>query len=311
MKYLYIYNYFAPYEEDLCHAEFRRVFHTPFSSRYFFTDQDYDYTRSVFIKERLTILHTASSVEEIIQALERDHLYYEDFKVIYYKNEITHQDYRESLAYARALSDPIAGTTDMEHPKVVFALTKFHDAYYFGLLERNMDWHKHEVKPHSYSHSLPLRVARTALNIGLGDRQGLSVIDPCCGVGTVVLEGLSMGLDIIGSDINRYVSYQGRLNLEYFGYDPLRITRKDMHEITQHYDLAIMDVPYGVYSNFSLEEQIDLVKAASSFCEELVVITHEKIDEGIRASGFTIMDQCVYKKSNFYRYLTYAKKVNQ
>jgi len=303
MKYLYIFNYFSQFEESLAHGEFRAVFNEDYQ-RYYFTDTDYPYTRSAFIKDRLTIFHQAQDVETIVEALYQDDLYYEDFKILYYKNKITHVDYQESLGWCRMLCDPIDGSTDLAHPKVEFALTKIHDTFYFGLLERNRDWHKHEDKPNSYSHSLPLRVARTAINLGIGQGSDMKIIDPCCGVGTVVLEGLSMGLDIYGSDINRWVAYQARGNLDYYGYDTSRIWKQDIHDITDHYDLAIIDVPYGVFSAFDQEARLDLIKATYHIADKVVIITHDNYIKEITAMGFKVIDQCYYRKSNFMRYLT-------
>ncbi|MBO6046377.1 MAG: hypothetical protein J6P61_01360 [Erysipelotrichaceae bacterium] len=303
MKYLYIFNYFSQFEESLAHGEFRAIFNEEYQ-RYYFTDIDYPYSRSVFIKERLTIWHEGQTIEELVEKLYQDNLYYEDFKILYYKNKITHVDYQESLRWCRRLSDPIDGSTDLVHPKVEFALTKIHDTFYFGLLEHNRDWHLHEDKPNSYSHSLPLRVARTAVNLGVGKESDLKIIDPCCGVGTVVLEGLSMGLNIVGSDINRYVAYQARGNLKYYGYDPERIWRQDIHDIKETYDLAIIDVPYGVFSAFDKEAQLDLIKATYKFAKKVVIISHDDYTKEIEAMGFTIINQCYYRKSNFMRYLT-------
>ena len=302
-KYMYVYKYYPQYEESMALCEFENIFHEPYE-KYFFTDYDYDYKRSVFIKERLTIFKESNDPEEIIAYLKDAHLYYENFKVIFYKNDEVHVPYEERLSLCHRLSEPIAGTTKLHEPDVELAITKLNNIYYFGLLERNRDWHRYEVKPHSYSHSLPLKVARCALNLGVGNDLSQSIIDPCCGVGTVVLEGLAMGLNIRGSDINRWVSYKARLNLEHFGYDPLLIEKKDIHDIKEQYDLCILDVPYGVYSNCSVDDQLLLINATKSFCKRLVVITHENYKERIASLGFVIRNQCMYKRGNFERYIT-------
>jgi tRNA G10 N-methylase Trm11 len=305
-KYLYVYNYYPQFEESMALMEFRNIFHADYE-KYHFTDIDFDIKRSVFIKARLTIFHEATTIPELIALLEKDDLYYEDFKVEYYKNDITHYDYQRSLKEASMLSEPIPGTTDLEHPKVELAFTYIKGTYYFGLLERNKDWHKYEVKPYSYSHSLPIKCACVALNLGLKDMND-TIIDPCCGVGTVVLEGLGLHLNIVGSDINRYVSYKARLNLKYFGFDPLLITKRDIHDIKEHYNLCIMDVPYGVVVPFSIEEQLDLIKASYPICDRLVVITHVNLNAQIEDLGYIIKDHCVYKRGNFERFITLCVK---
>ena len=111
-----------------------------------------------------------------------------------------------------------------------------------------------------------------------------------------------MGLDIRGSDINRDVSYKGRLNIEQFGYDPLLITRRDIHDITEHYDLAIIDVPYGVYSHISQEQQLDLINEACHIASNCVAITHVEYDEAFKAMHLSYQHKCYLRKGNFYRY---------
>lgn len=306
-KYLYVYNYYPQFEESIARCEFHEMFHCDYE-KYHFSDRDIDIRRSVFMKAKLTLFHEASSIDELIEELEKDHLYYEDFKVIYYKNSECSYDYERSLKEASRLSEPIAGTTDLSHPKVELAFTFLDGKYYFGMLTRNKSWHKYERKPYSYSHSLPVKIARTALNLGIGDHPEMKVIDPCCGVGTVVLEGLDLGLDIVGSDINRYVAYKARCNLQYFGFDPEIIQRRDIHVITDHYDLAVMDVPYGIVEPFSVDQQLDLVREAYRISDRLMLITHVKLNHEIEKIGYTIKTQCVYRRGGFARFLSLCIK---
>lgn len=46
-------------------------------------------------------------------------------------------------------------------------------------------------------------------------------------------------------------------NLEFFGYKNV-ITSGDMHNIEEKYDVAIIDLPYGVFTSTTLEEQATL-----------------------------------------------------
>ncbi|GAA3334615.1 hypothetical protein GCM10020331_103270 [Ectobacillus funiculus] len=73
-----------------------------------------------------------------------------------------------------------------------------------------------EKKPHSYSTSLSTRVARAVANIAVPDPTGIKAIDPCCGIGTVLVEALSMGINIVGSDINPLVLPGARENIAHF-----------------------------------------------------------------------------------------------
>ena len=65
--------------------EFRQIFHTQMKSKYYFTNQLFDYTRSVFIKGRLDILQSSQDFEDIVTYVNQAKMCYYDFKVIYLK----------------------------------------------------------------------------------------------------------------------------------------------------------------------------------------------------------------------------------
>lgn len=306
-KYLYIYNY-SPHETDLCEMEFRQIFHEQMKSKYYLTNVDFDYQRSVFIKGKLDIINMSSCFQDIIDDIMKRELCYYDFKVIYLKNEITHVNYQESIERCKDIAFPINGSVNMQKPKTIFAITKIVDQWIFGIYHYEKTWSLRYDKPHSYSHSLNVRDARTLVNIAVGNRQDLTIVDPCCGVGTVVLEALSMGFDIRGYDINRDVSYQARLNLEHFGYDPLLIEKKDIHQLDKHFDVAIMDIPYGVYSPFTYEQQLSLIDATTSITNRLLLVSHIPMDDALEKAGYHIIDKCCIIKSKFERYMTLCER---
>ncbi|MCD7949547.1 MAG: hypothetical protein LUG12_04720 [Erysipelotrichaceae bacterium] len=308
MQYLYVYNYEIE-EKELCEMEFKRLFKETMKTKYYITETFIDYTRSPYIRGRLDIMFMDTSFDHIVQSIIDANLYYLNFKVIYLKNDITHVHYKDSLDKCKAAALPISGSVNMHHPKIIFAITKIDDFWYFGIYHEKSLWNKHMDKPHSYSHSLNLRDARAIVNIAVGQDLNKKIIDPCCGVGTVVLEALGMGLDIKGFDINRYVSYQARLNLEYYGYDPLLIQRKDMREIKEIYDVTILDIPYGIYSPFTYEQQLDLLQHILS--NELVLVSHISMNDELEQLNYNIIDQAKINKSNFIRYITYARKENK
>lgn len=309
-QYLYIYNY-SQSEQELCHMEFRRIFHSEMTSKYWVTSQDFDYTRSAYIRGRLTILCASLHFEDIFTFLRQKPLCFEGFKVIYLKNECTHIPYQETLDKCRQIALPIQGSVNMHSPQVVLALTCIHHMWYFGIYENKMIWRRHSDKPHSYSHSLALKDARTLVNIALGDHVSRRLVDPCCGIGTVVLEGLSMNADIHGYEINRYVAYQARLNLEYYGYDPLIIQRRDMKTLQQTYDVVIMDIPYGIYSPFTYHQQMELLEKSVSLAPELVLVSHRSMKTELRQLGYRLIDEAMIQKGGFQRYIVYAVLSNR
>lgn len=138
-KYLYIYNY-SPNEKELCEMEFRQIFHEEMKSKYYLTNQDFNYQRSVYIKGKLDIMFMSSRFEDIVKDVISKQLCYYEFKVIYLKNDITHVDYQESLQRCKDIALPIDGSVNMQKPKIIFAITKIYDQWIFGIYHDEMIW---------------------------------------------------------------------------------------------------------------------------------------------------------------------------
>ncbi len=62
---------------------------------------------------------------------------------------------------------------------------------------------------------IPPKVAQIMLNLS-GCKQGATILDPFCGIGTMVQEGLLLGFKMLGSDINKQAIKGSETNLEWF-----------------------------------------------------------------------------------------------
>jgi tRNA G10 N-methylase Trm11 len=62
---------------------------------------------------------------------------------------------------------------------------------------------------------IPPKVAQIMLNVA-GCKNGGTILDPFCGIGTLVQEGLLLGFRMIGSDINKVAIKGSEQNLEWF-----------------------------------------------------------------------------------------------
>lgn len=304
-EFLYIFNY-PPYEKELCELEHQCLFHQKMETKYLITKKDIDFYRSVFIRSRVTIWKRDQCFDNLVTYLNENVLTYYDFKVVYLKNEITHVSYKESIEKCKKIALPINGSVNMQEPKVMIVITKINDEWILGLQEINDRWNHHENKPYTYSSSLSLRLARTLVNIGIENDLSLNVVDPCCGIGTVVLEALSMGVKVKGYDISRDVSYQARLNLEHFDYDPLVIEKKDMHNINEYFDVCILDIPYGLYSKCTYEQQVELLRSATKFTKKLVLVSTKIMDDVLEKMNFRLMYQCKVGKNESFDMIRYV-----
>ncbi|MDE5977038.1 MAG: methyltransferase domain-containing protein [Turicibacter sp.] len=301
--YLYVINY-AEGEESLCQLEMKVLFNQELKEKYLFSELAIDPSRSIFIKERLTILYRHQTYEGLYEQVKTNPLSYETFKCLFLRFPHQTVTYQERLNQLKHIGFLIGGEADMYEPKQLLGLTELNGEWLFGTLEPNSnEWVSHENKPHSYSFSLSVRVSRAIANLAVGRHPHKKIIDPCCGAGTVVLEVLTVGGDIVGNELNPKVAQKAVENLKHYGYDSV-IQVGDIQDIKDHYDLAIIDLPYGHFNPIAPEIQQMIMKEARRIANELIIVTQVKMDEQLKEAGFEIVEQCEAVKGKFTRYIT-------
>lgn len=259
-----------------------------------------DPSRSPFMNERIDVRFEETTFEDLcksVQGLKVE----ARFKVMVIKTEQTKIEFHKRRLLERKIGLLIKGNVDLENPETVFGILENNGKWIFGeYIKSKSVWFYHQNKPQNYSTALSTRVARAVVNIAVPDPTRLSVIDPCCGIGTVLIEGLSMGVKIVGSDINPLVLKGVRENIAHFGYR-CNVTLADIRSVEGNYDVAIIDMPYNLCSVLPQEEQLEMLQQARRFAKRVVIVTVETIDEIIVESGFRIIDRCIAKKGTFIR----------
>lgn len=302
-SFLYFINY-QDNERELCKMEMRCLFNREINEKYFFSDIDINASKSPFIKSKIKIIYSDESLDRIVIKIKEDSLSYDDFKVSYVKSEQGDVQYEDRLEATRKIGFVVNGYPDMHKPRNPLAVTKINGLWIFGEYERNdFKWQKHNDKPYSYSNALGLRMARALVNIAMKDNEEGTLIDPCCGVGTVVIEALDLGIKVKGCEISKQMAYNARENVEFLGYLRDTIVCYDMHKIKDKYDSAIIDIPYGLFSPVTLEEQKAIIHTARNICEKMVIVTFEDMEKFIVEAGFSVIDKCVVPKGNFKRHI--------
>lgn len=298
----YTINY-SKFLADLCKLEMKYLFNHVNGEKHFFSDLLIKPSRSAFIKERLAVIFESDTLDSLVEQVVYNNFSADQFRVTYIQVEGESMDYQERLRSGRVLGTAVHGEADVRHPKVTFGVTTVNGKWYFGEYEKNdYSWHHHDHKPHTYSSSLNFRVARALVNIGVGPDTSQTLIDPCCGVGTVVIEARSMGIDARGYEINRPVAFNAKENLSFFGY-PEVITEGDMHTIAEHFDVGIIDIPYGLYQIITADEQLEIIKTARRICNRLILVTFENMDKMIMEAGFELVEKAVVAKGRMVRYV--------
>ncbi|MGL5089187.1 MAG: TRM11 family SAM-dependent methyltransferase [Cetobacterium sp.] len=306
LKYMYIVNY-PPVEEEICLLEMKSIFGKIPEEKLLFSDIKFNPSNSPFIKTRLDILYEKNTIEEILEEVIKDEKIYDNFKLEYVRlNNNNNVPYDERLGLVKKISMEIIGVHNFKNPKFNFGLSKINDKWIFGIDNKNdYEWHTHDNKPYSYSNSLGVKVAKALVNIANNGCKEKTIIDPCCGVGTTIVEGLDADYKIEGYEINKSIAKNANKNLEFYGFKPI-VVNDDMHNITKKYDSSIIDIPYGIFSHTSEDEQQKIIETARRISNKMVIISFENHDSMIISAGFKIIDRCVVTKGKFKRFIVVA-----
>lgn len=261
--------------------------------------------RSPFVRGRLDVMAEADMVAGLKPAASRIDLSSgETFKVVCLKEGDDMPDYAHSRLLEKELGMCIQGKAMMKQPDVTFGLMQVNGKWLFGQwTEADRSWQTHHHKPQNYSTGLGVTLARALVNIAIPQVEGHQLLDPCCGMGTVVIEALSMGIEARGNDLNPLAVQGARINLPHYGYDPARITLGDMNDVEGFYDAAILDMPYNLCSILPDEEQLAMLTSLKRLAGRAVIVSTEWVAGHILDAGWNIDQYRTVSKGTFIRHI--------
>lgn len=303
-KYLYSFTWQRD-EYDLSRLEMRTFFNFHVEGNVLISQERIEPSRSPYMRSRLAVFYEASSIEQLIEMAAQLELGQKTFKIYCLNNsdDGIQPKLNRSMRndYMIRVSSVINAEPDLEKPDVVLGLVCHEERFYLGKLTYGEAvWLKHMQKPEMYSTALSTRDARAIVNIAVPFPDGLKVIDPCCGIGTVLVEAMSMGIAIEGRDINKRVVWGSQINLRHFGYEP-NVEIGPIEEANEGYDVAIIDMPYNLFTHITGELQQSIITNARRIAKRVIIVTIESMDDKIHEAGLTIIDRAVLKKGKFER----------
>lgn len=202
-----------------------------------------DVRRGAYLKSCTEILFEATSLAELCSHIRAADLHADAFRVSIVKKP--RRLHVNSIALARKIGGVIGGKPNLTHPRVVFLTVVTAEKIWFGRLLSESDgmWLAHNQRPHVTSSSLPARLARVLVN--LVATPGDSLLDPCCGTGTVVLSAAHNGIRAVGYDINPRMVGVTIKNLQHYGLTA-EVRLGDARQISGKFDAIATDLPYGI-----------------------------------------------------------------
>ncbi len=308
LKYLYHYNYRMD-QKELAHLEIASLFNESPNCHWFESSILIDLEQSVYVNSRLLILAKANNFDTLLKQVKSLNQSFDTFKLIYYKSNQEDLAYDMRLKAIRDIASCLDGVGSIKAFNELLGVTKIEGTYYFGRLERNQQYYKtRQNKPFSYSNALPVYLAKALITIATKGDRTLKLVDPCCGIGTIVIEGCAMNYDIEGYEISYKVAMNAKKNMRHYGFDEKRITRLDMLQLNQTYDIAFLDIPYNLFSPFTLSMQQQLVKKCSLIASQLVLVSQENMNDMLLEIGYHIEQQFEVHKGYFKRLITICRR---
>ncbi|OHX64425.1 TRM11 family SAM-dependent methyltransferase [Flammeovirga pacifica] len=294
-QFLYIIKYNSN-ETALCRLETQLLFQQELEGNHFFSDVKFAPDHSAFLKKRIDILFATADYQELLSKIKAKNICAEGFKLEYIKLQGDEIGYKPRLNKLRDIGYIITGEPDYYHPTITYALCHYNGVYYFGESIRDeVQWQNHNQKPCSFSNSLSINTAKTLVNIASKGNKTSRIIDTCCGVGTVMLEGCYGGYAIEGCDINKKAHGHTVKNLAHYGYEAI-VHHSDIKDLNKQYDAAIIDLPYNLYSASTDEIMEGIIESASKVAPRLVIVSIVDLREVFKKYDLNLVDFCTTEK---------------
>jgi tRNA (guanine10-N2)-dimethyltransferase len=310
----YLYSFKYDYHHDeLCKLESRQIFDKEESDNLLFSSLKVDPSISPFIKNRLKIISCSESYSELLIDIEEEKIHRNGFMVEYLILNGDSAQRPERREILKDIGYRIEGIPDFDSPSIIYAICRYDKVWYFGVLEKeNTDWLQHNNKPCSFSNSICMKIAKTLVSIASNGKKNNKLLDACCGVGTILLEGCVAGFDIEGCDINAKTCKHATKNLTHYNYTST-VYCSDIKDFTKKYDAAIIDLPYNLYSYSNDLITSNIIESTVKLANRIVIVSIADIEDVIRKSGLKINDFCTVQKrgkSKFTRKVWVCEKAN-
>ena len=202
-----------------------------------------DVRRGAYLKSCSEVLFETASLTELQADIRSAGLHAEEFRVSIVKKPRSLKI--NSMELARDIGSAIGGNANLSNPQVTFLVVLTTEKIWFGRLLSESDnmWFAHNQRPYVTSSSLPARLARVLVN--LVARPGDSLLDPCCGTGTIVMSAAHSGIRAVGYDTNLRMIGATTKNLQHFGLTA-DVALGDARQVHGQFDTIATDLPYGI-----------------------------------------------------------------
>jgi predicted RNA methylase len=261
--------------------------------------------RAAFIQTGLRTIAGGATFEELVEAVANTDFDADRFRIDLH--DPSSRLGRTTQEVAIALADVIPYGPDLRDPQQRFLVIAAKGWIRLGLIEKRSDsrYRTHEKKPWTTSSSLDPRLSRALVNL-VPNAQ--SILDPCCGAGSILLEAASLGLTAIGVDWKPAMVGMTSINLAHFGYQA-HVERADSRHIGHYADAIVTDLPYGHALDSDERTTRGILERGAELAPSAVYVAPHDITDWLTVAGYGDVEvHAVVKRRGFTRWIHVAQR---
>lgn len=243
-----------------------------------------DLTGAAYVRLCAETLAAGESLPELGAALRARRLVLDRFRLEVYRPLPRAEETLPEIV--QAVADAWEGRPDLEHPRVRLAVLAQAGRWRVGRIvsESHGDW-RLTAPPGDYSAALPAQFARALVNLVAAP--GDTLLDPCCGIGTVVVQAARRGVRGVGVEVSKKLAGSAADYVRRSGVKAL-ICAGDARTWAGHYDAAVVDFPYGRASHLPPDLYRDVLTNLRHLVPRAAIVSAAPLDTVLRETGFRV-----------------------
>lgn len=264
--------------------------------------------RAAYVQQGVRVLVRASSFDGLVARVAATVFDADRFRIDVH--DPAGRSEHSSTEVAIALAEVMPFGPDLDDPQHRFLIAPTEEGWLFGEVVACTDagYRRHEVKPWTTSSSLDARFSRGLVNLVPEAR---SLLDPCCGAGSIVLEAASLGLEVRAVDWKPAMVGMTNENLAHFGYRADVAKADSRSHAFSPVDAVVTDLPYG----HAIDADEPTIRSILENCARVsplgVFVAPADFTLWLEAAGYTdISVHTVLKRRGFTRWIHRARSTS-
>ncbi len=259
-----------------------------------------DVTRSAYVRLSADQLASGRNWGQLRAAIAQLDLHCENYRIEVFRPGPKVNVH--ATQFQKLIADLISGRPNLDEPRTQFALVITQEMWRFGVIVSRSArrWDIEGNRPYHCSHGLTSRVARALVNLVAAP--GDTLLDPCCGSGTVVAEALRDSIHAWGVDINPALVRQAAANLRFLKL-PANVMVGDARRIRGNFDAAVIDFPYGHSTPVESSLYADVLTNLRTQVDRIALVCGRDQSRLLRQLGLTIRQQALITKGQLTRHI--------